>query len=183
MTDDRTLITNDDDKSWTTDGASRNVLKMEKYLVPLSGRKDDVPSVTSDNKVTTVKTRVYDDKYYKQRSGVEAYMEGGEYEEFESVLHHCREDLKEIKKDMKNALENTIAYGKQDKKFKRRVEKYEIADGLRAALQHVDVALSLTRTAANNAEHVYNDVIHDAMDLMDSRSNENDPEDAIFEVL
>ena len=62
MTDDRNSITNDDNRNWITDGASTNVSKMEKYLVPLSGHKDDVSSVTSD-KVTKVKTCVYDDKY------------------------------------------------------------------------------------------------------------------------
>ena len=84
---------------------------------------------------------------------------------------------------MNEAINNIIAYGKNDLKFKRRSNKYDIAGTLKAASQHVDVALSLSRTAANDAENVYNDVIHEAMDLQDSRTNSNDPEATIYETL
>ena len=83
---------------------------MEKYLVPKASRKDGVTteSGTSHTAVDIEEntgskknenTRVYDDVYYEKRCGVEAYMEGGgEYEEFESVVKHCREDLKKSRR-------------------------------------------------------------------------------------
>lgn len=149
--------------------------------------KDKV-KLTSDDKMTAVKadikrTRVYDEEYHKKRSGVEAYMDGGEYEEFESVLVHVREDLKELKESLEEAIGNTRAYGKRDLKFGERVAKYDIITTLESVAQHINVALSLSRTAAKDAERVYNDVVHEAMDLQDSRTNVNDPRDAIFEVL
>ena len=149
---------------------------------------EDKVKLTSGDKMTAVKadikkTRVYDEAYYKKRSGVEAYMDGGEYEEFESVLGHVQDDLKELKKSLQDAIGNTRAYGNTDLKFGKRVAKYDIIATLESVAQHVNVALSLSRTAAKDAERVYNDVVHEAMDLQDSRTNANDPRDAIFEVL
>lgn len=129
------------------------------------------------------KERVVDDAYLQRRYKMEEYMEGGEYDEFHSVVTTCRDEMKELQKTIKSTCDNTVAYGKKDLKFKTRTDKYHIAESLRAAIEHVEIALNHVRDAASGADNIWNDVIHDAMDLQDSRNNRNDPEDAIFEVL
>ena len=164
--------------------------KMEKYLVPKKSSKNvgtnsgtnDVLLENADDKNVT-KERVFDDAYFERRYKIEEYMEGGEYEEFHSVVTNCRDEMKELKKNMKSTLDDTVGYGKRDEKFQARQSKYNIAERLRSAIDQLEVALDHMRYAAAGAENVWNDVVHDAMDLMDSRTNENDPQEAIFEVL
>jgi len=167
---------------------------MEKYLVPKQLQKKcktrDVDTVSSVKTSTNVvvdknnrKDRVINDEYTWKRYAIEEHMSMGDYDEFESVMSSCRDDLKEIKKTIKKAIDDTIAYGKNHENFKKRTNKYEIVESLQKAAEHVDVALGQARNATKGAENVWNDIIHDAMDLQDSRSNENDPEQALYEVL
>ena len=105
--------------------------------------EDQVKQVTGV-KEEIKKTRVFDDAYYKKRYDVEAYMEGGEYEEFESALTHVQDDLKELRKTLQEAIGYTRAYGNTDLKFKEIVMKYDIIATLEAAAQHFNVPLTLS---------------------------------------
>lgn len=68
-------------------------------------------------------------------------------------------------------------------KFKECTKKYKISESLHAAIEHLDISLNLVWSVADGADSVWNDIIHDAMDLQDSRKNMNDPVQAIYEVL
>ena len=107
----------------------------------------------------------------------------GDYDEFECVISSCRVDLKEITKTIKKAIDDTIAYGNNHDNFKKRKNKYEIVESLQMAFEHVDIALGQARSATKGDKNVWNDIVHEAMDLQDSRSNENDPEQVLYEVL
>ena len=107
----------------------------------------------------------------------------GDYDEFECVMSSCRDDLEEVKQTIKKAMDDTIAYGNNHDNFKKRTKKYDIVRCLQNALEHVDIALDQARSARKGAKNVWNDIVHDGMDLQDSRSNMNDPEQAVDEVL
>lgn len=84
---------------------------------------------------------------------------------------------------MKKAIDDTVFYAKKDVKFKQRTDKYNIVQSLQSAAENVDLAIGLARNAAGGAQKVWDDIIHDAMDLQDSRSNKNDPKEALYDVL
>jgi len=163
---------------------------MEKYLVPkessmnvgTNSGTNNVLMDNADNKNVT-KERVLDDAYFERRYKIEEYMERGEYDEFHSVVTSCRDQMKELQKKLKSTLDDTVGYGKRDVKFHARTSKYNISERIRTAIDQFEVALDHMRYAADGAENVWNDVVHDAMDVMDSRTNENDPRQAIFDVL
>ena len=163
---------------------------MEKYLVPKqSGKKSNTREDTCDvdaassAKKSTKTDRVVDDEYYKKRYAIEECLSMGDYDEFECVMSTCRDDLEEVKQTIKKAVDDTIAYGKNHDNFKKRTNKYDIVRCLQNALEHVDIALDQARSARKGAKNVWNDIVHDAMDIQDSRSNMNDPEQAVYEVI
>jgi len=165
---------------------------MEKYLVPKATSvtvKDgcimsgDHIENDADISIAVKKERVMDDAYLQRRYKFEEYMERGEYDEFHSVVTTCRDEMKELRKKMKSTFHDTVAYEKKNSNFQTRTDKYRITDSLRAAIENFEVALNHVRDAADGAENIWNDVIHDAMDLVDSRDNNNDPEEAICEML
>lgn len=165
---------------------------MDKYLVPkttsvivkdggkMSG--DDIEN-NADISIAVKKERVMDDAYLQRRYKFEEYMERGEYDEFHSVVTTCRDEMKELKKKMKSTIDDTVAYETKNSNFQTRTHKYRITESLRAAMENFELALNHVRDAADGAENIWNDVIHDAMDLEDSRNNKNDPEEAIYEML
>ena len=170
---------------------------MEKYLTPKQSHKKyktehsvDASAPLCCEKIETdiivandKKERVIDDEYLNKRYAIEQLMDSSDYDEFESVMSTCRDDLKEIQKTMKKAIDGTICYAKKDVKFKQCTDKYNVVESLQSAAEHVDVAVGLARNAAGGAQNVWNDIIHDAMDLQDSMSNKNDPEEALYDVL
>ena len=164
---------------------------MDKYLLPKESSKKNLGTNSGTNNVlmenaddkNVTKERVFDDAYFERRYKIEEYMERGEYDEFHSVVTSCRDEMKELQKKLKSTFDDTVGYGKRDVMFQARTSKYNIAERLRSAIDQFEVALDHMRYAAAGAENVWNDVVHDAMDLMDSRTNENDPQEAIFEVL
>lgn len=163
---------------------------VEKYLVPKqSGEKqktEDVHTTSSVKTSTNVvsdknnrKDRVINDEYLQKRYALEEHMSMGDYDEFASVMSSCRDDLKEIK----NTIKKAFVYGNAHENFKKRTNKNEIVESLQKVAEHVEVAFGEACNATNGAENVWNDIIHDAMDLQDSRSNKNGPEQALHEVL
>ena len=164
---------------------------MEKYLVPNESEKkcntrdDDACDVDAacSVKTSTKMDRVIDDEYYQKRYAIEEYLSMGNYDEFECVISSCRDDLKELKNTIKKAIDDTIAFGNNHDNFKKRTNKYDIVQCLQNAFEHVDIALEQARSATKGAENVWNDIVHDAMDLQDSRTNTNDPEQAVYKVL
>ena len=92
---------------------------MEKYLTPKPSQKKyktehsvDTTEPLSGNEIKTdtikendKKERVVDDEYLKKRFAIEQLMDSSDYDEFESVMSTCRDDLKEIQKTLKKAIE------------------------------------------------------------------------------
>ncbi len=160
---------------------------MPKSLKKNQGDKDNVQHSNELEENTTKTTaddkRVFDDAYFVRRYKFEVYLEWGEYDEFVSEVTSVRDDMKEVMETLTVTHNNTVAYGKRNPKFKERTDDSKITENLRLAMEHLELSLKHIRSAARGANSVWNDIVHEAMDLQDSRNNKNDPEQAIYEVL
>ena len=107
----------------------------------------------------------------------------GEYDECLSAITSGWDEMKQLKKTLTVTHKKTVAYGKINTKFKDCTYKCKITENLCVAIEHLELSLNQVRSAADGADSVWNDIVHEAMDLLDSRKNKNDPEQAIYEVL